>query len=165
MNPMPHRSDLARLRAALVAAAAAVLLAGCVYRLNIQQGNLLEAGDVAQITVGMTRSQVRYVLGTPMISDPFDAQRWDYVYSMRRGRDRHVDRAHFVVHFDGDTVSRVETLDPPDELSAKQSTQQARRDWRFWKRETAPEEDAPPSAAAPPPPAADPNATRTGPGP
>lgn len=83
---------------------------GCVYRPNIQQGNLLKTEDVDQVTVGMTRSQVRYVLGTPMVADPFNPQRWDYVYTLRRGRSSKIDRAHFVVWFEGDKVSRVEKL-------------------------------------------------------
>ena len=62
----------------------------------------------------MTRSQVRYLLGTPMLADPFDPQRWDYIYTFTRGRDSKIDRAHFVVHFDGDKVSKVEKLDLPD---------------------------------------------------
>jgi outer membrane protein assembly factor BamE len=95
-------------------------LEGCVYRPNIQQGNLLKVEDVDQVTPGMTRSQVRYLLGTPMVSDPFDPQRWDYVYTFKRGRHRHVDRAHFVVRFDGDKVSQVEKLDMPDVVSGSQ---------------------------------------------
>jgi outer membrane protein assembly factor BamE len=82
--------------------------AGCVYRPTIQQGNLLKSEDVDQVTVGMTRSQVRYLLGTPMVSDPFDPQRWDYIYTLQRGRERHRDRAHYIVHFEGDKVSRIE---------------------------------------------------------
>ena len=63
------------MRSALLLPAAAILLgltaAGCVYRVNIPQGNYLEAKMLEQVQIGMTRSQVRYVLGTPMISDPF----------------------------------------------------------------------------------------------
>ena len=87
---------------------------GCVYRPNIQQGNLLEVEDVEKVETGMTRSQVRYLLGTPMVADPFDPQRWDYIYTFRRGRESKIDRSHFVVHFDGDKVSKVEKLDLPD---------------------------------------------------
>jgi outer membrane protein assembly factor BamE len=87
----------------------------CVHRPYIQQGNYLESEDVDQVTAGMTRSQVRYVLGTPMISDPFTAQRWDYIYTLKRGRERRIDRAHFVVYFTDDKVSRVERLDAPEE--------------------------------------------------
>ena len=104
--------------------AVAVVLAGCVYRPNIQQGNLLTVEEVDQVTAGMTRSQVRYLLGTPMVSDPFAPQRWDYVYRIQYGRDRKVDTAHFVVRFDGDKVTSVEKLDlpePPRDASGKRS--------------------------------------------
>ena len=113
MTPPNRRIEASRpLGPALILLA--VLCAGCVYRPDIQQGNLLTVEDVNQVTAGMTRSQVRYLLGTPMVSDPFAPQRWDYVYRMQYGRDRHVDTAHFVVRFDGDTVSSVEMLDPPE---------------------------------------------------
>jgi len=58
----------------------APLFAGCVYRMNIQQGNYLEGRTVDQLQVGMTRSQVRYLLGTPMVPNAFDKERWDYLY-------------------------------------------------------------------------------------
>jgi outer membrane protein assembly factor BamE len=91
--------------------AAATLLGGCIYRPDIQQGNLLSVKDIEQVTPGMTRSQVRFLLGTPMISDPFAPQRWDYVYRMQFGRTRKIDSAHFIVHFEGDKVARVEIRD------------------------------------------------------
>ncbi len=100
--------------APLLLLAAVIGTASCVYRPNIQQGNLLEIEEVDQVTPGMTRSQVRYVLGTPMVSDPFHPDRWDYVYSLRRGRESRADTAHFVVHFADDKVTRVEKLHVAD---------------------------------------------------
>lgn len=91
--------------------AAAAFLGGCVYRPDIQQGNLLSVKDIEQVQVGMTRSQVRFLLGTPMVSDPFAPQRWDYVYRMEFGRRRFVDEAHLIVFFEGDKVVRVQMLD------------------------------------------------------
>jgi outer membrane protein assembly factor BamE len=104
--------------------------AGCVYRPNIQQGNLLKTEDVDQVTAGMTRSQVRYLLGTPMLADPFNPQRWDYIYTHQRGRNRNRDRAHFIVWFEGDKVSRVEKPDLPDlpQLSEQQIKAPAQAD-------------------------------------
>lgn len=94
--------------------AAAVALGGCVYRPDIQQGNLLSVKDIEQVQVGMTRSQVRFLLGTPMISDPFAPHRWDYIYRLEHGRRRAIDSAHFVVYFEGDKVVRVQALDAPE---------------------------------------------------
>lgn len=114
MNP-PRKTAIARAALLLTSVlAAAFATGGCVYRPNIQQGNLLEVEDVEKVELGMTRSQVRYLLGTPMLADPFDPQRWDYLYTFRRGRQTKIDRSHFVVHFDGDKVSKVEKLDLPD---------------------------------------------------
>jgi outer membrane protein assembly factor BamE len=81
---------------------------GCMYRMDIQQGNLLDPEQVDQVEVGMTRSQVRFLLGTPMVIDAFDPDRWDYVYSLRRGHSRKVAKRHLVVWFEGDQVTRIE---------------------------------------------------------
>jgi outer membrane protein assembly factor BamE len=90
------------------ALAAALTFGGCVYRLDTQQGNLLDDDQVQQVEVGMTRSQVRFLLGTPMVSDPFSPDRWDYMYFYRYGRGGKVRKSHVVVFFDGDVVSRID---------------------------------------------------------
>ena len=100
--------NVPRAAARFGAIALALGLSACVYRMDVQQGNLLDAEQVDQVEVGMTRSQVRFLLGTPMVIDSFDADRWDYVYSLRRGHERQVTRRHLVVWFDGDKVARVE---------------------------------------------------------
>jgi outer membrane protein assembly factor BamE len=61
------------------------LASGCVYRINIQQGNFLDQAAVEQVKAGMTRSQVRYLLGTPMVADSFNKERWDYIYYLKKG--------------------------------------------------------------------------------
>jgi outer membrane protein assembly factor BamE len=59
----------------------------CVYRPNISQGNLIKQDDLDQVEIGMTRNQVRFLLGTPMVDDPFHTDRWDYVYYLKIGRE------------------------------------------------------------------------------
>lgn len=100
-----------RLGAALLIAALLGGGAGCVYRVPIQQGNLLETKDIDQVKVGMTQAQVRYVLGTPMVVDPFTKDRWDYVYYLKKGRMRTPEERHFIVYFDNGSVARIERLD------------------------------------------------------
>ncbi|GMR03695.1 MAG: hypothetical protein BMS9Abin22_197 [Gammaproteobacteria bacterium] len=70
--------------------AAAMLSAGCVkvYKLDTQQGNVVTQEMVDKLKPGMTRSQVRFVLGTPLIIDPFHQNRWDYFYSFAEGRGK-----------------------------------------------------------------------------
>ena len=70
----------------LVVAITLALGSGCVYRANIAQGNLIKEENLVQLEIGMTRNQVRFLLGTPMIDDPFHANRWDYVYYVKIGR-------------------------------------------------------------------------------
>jgi outer membrane protein assembly factor BamE len=81
---------------------------GCVYRVDIQQGNFLESKDIDRVNVGMTRIQVRALLGTPMVADPFESTRWDYVYYLRKGHLRKPERRHFILFFEEDKVARIE---------------------------------------------------------
>jgi outer membrane protein assembly factor BamE len=95
----------------LFAIACVLLLgtAGCVHRIPIQQGNFLDREDLDRVAVGMTRVQVRALLGTPMIADPFHQERWDYYYYMQMGRWKNPQRRQFTVYFDEqDKVARVE---------------------------------------------------------
>ena len=108
---------LAGLRRLAVAALVLALLAGCVHRIDIQQGNFLDAEDIDRIAVGMTRVQVRALLGTPMVADPFQGSRWDYVYYMKRGRLHKAVQRHFIVYFDG--ADKVEKIDRPSEAAKK----------------------------------------------
>ena len=85
-----------------------LLSSACVYRVDVQQGNLLEATDVEAVVPGMTRSQVVFLLGTPMVADSFHQDRWDYIYFYRQGRSRRAERRWLIVHFDGDLVREVE---------------------------------------------------------
>ena len=88
--------------------AATAVAAGCVYRIDIQQGNLLEEEAIDQVEIGMTRSQVRFLLGTPMVADTFHQDRWDYMYYFRRGRSRDIQRRWAIVTFEGDQVINVQ---------------------------------------------------------
>src|ERR1700742_1600480 len=88
--------------------AVALALSGCVYRINIQQGNFLNQSAVDTVKEGMTRSQVRYLLGTPMVADSFNKERWDYIYSLKKGGSRHVDARRVTVYFEGDRAPRLD---------------------------------------------------------
>ena len=84
-------------------------LTGCVHRIDIQQGNFLDTEDIDRVAVGMTRVQVRSLLGTPMVADPFVGTRWDYVYYLKRGRWTEPRKRHFIVYFDAtDKVERID---------------------------------------------------------
>jgi outer membrane protein assembly factor BamE len=93
--------------ALLVLMGAALALAGCVYRANTSQGNLIKQDDLDQVEIGMTRNQVRFLLGTPLIDDPFHADRWDYVYYMKIGRDDAGFKRWVSIFFTDDMVSEI----------------------------------------------------------
>lgn len=84
---------------------------GCVHKVSIQQGNYLDDATVERIETGMTRGQVKILLGTPMADDPFTKDRWDYMYYFNNGRTRQVTRKRVSIYFDGNTVTRVEKKD------------------------------------------------------
>ena len=84
-----------------------LLASGCVYQAALSQGNLLEQEDVDQVTLGMTRGQIRFLLGTPMIEDPFHENRWDYVYYLRVGRDKAIFKRWISIYFVNDNVSEI----------------------------------------------------------
>jgi outer membrane protein assembly factor BamE len=80
---------------------------GCVYRANISQGNLIKEEDLEQVEVGMTKNQVRFLLGTPMIDDPFSKQRWDYIYYIKMGRRDATFKRWVSVFFEEDVVGEI----------------------------------------------------------
>ena len=96
------------LRTLTVAIAASVLLSGCgIYRINILQGNFLDQAKVDQIEQGMTRNQVKFLLGTPMIADVFNDDRWDYIFYIKNGKTGEITNKKVTVYFDGNAVREV----------------------------------------------------------
>lgn len=124
------------LRAPALCSAAALLMSACShlpdlpslpsipslkpYRIDIQQGNFLSQEMVSQLKRGMTREQVRFVLGSPLVTDIFHADRWDYVF-YREVPGGAPQRRHISVFFEDDRLARVEGdvnaagADPPEE--------------------------------------------------
>ena len=80
-----------------------------VHRIEIQQGNIIDQDMVDQLKPGMTKAQVRFVLGTPLIADTFDQERWDYYYSTAIGAyDRNKVTERFSVFFKDDALHSFE---------------------------------------------------------
>jgi len=83
------------------------MLGGCAYKIDVQQGNTFDRDDFATLRVGMTQRQVMFLLGTPMIKDPFYTDRWDYVYSFQPGGGE-LRTQHLTLFFDGDTLTKID---------------------------------------------------------
>ncbi|WP_454455954.1 outer membrane protein assembly factor BamE [Thauera phenylacetica] len=77
------------------------------YRIDIRQGNYVDQEMVAQLRRGMSRDQVRYVLGSPLVVDMFRSDRWDYVYRFRPGSGEAQQRV-ISLFFAGDVLDRIE---------------------------------------------------------
>ncbi|AQV95531.1 outer membrane protein assembly factor BamE [Cupriavidus necator] len=85
------------------------------YRINIVQGNFVSHEAAAQLREGMTRDQVKFLLGTPLLTDVFHANRWDYVFSFRRGNTPVVQQRRYTVFFDGDKLVKFGGDELPSE--------------------------------------------------
>lgn len=80
---------------------------GAAYRIDIQQGNLLTDKEIAELKPGMSKREVRYILGTPLVVDPFHQNRWDYFYSFDRRGQETVKRRITIV-FEDEQMDRIE---------------------------------------------------------
>ncbi|MGC2048979.1 MAG: outer membrane protein assembly factor BamE [Gallionella sp.] len=78
-----------------------------LYKMDIRQGNYVTSEMRDKLKLGMSRQQVRYVLGTPMISDPFHANRWDYVYLLEH-HGKLIEEQRLTLYFEGDTLARID---------------------------------------------------------
>ena len=86
--------------------AAMLLGTGCVYRIDVPQGNFVEQKQVEQLRVGMSRAQVEYVLGSPMLQDAFDSSVWHYLYYLREGWNEPTQK-QLTVRFVNDKLASV----------------------------------------------------------
>ena len=78
------------------------------YTIEVQQGNYITQEMTAQLKPGLTRDQVRFVLGTPLVSDVFHDDRWDYVFTRRRANSKDVEVRRIAVYFEDGKLKRVE---------------------------------------------------------
>ena len=103
------------------------LLSGCsrelftIYKIDVQQGNAVEVEKVEQLTLGMTKEQVEFLLGSPMLTDIFHPERWDYVYFLIPGYGEK-ERRHVSIIFNGNKVIEIVKSDMPATAEEDQAT-------------------------------------------
>lgn len=133
------------MRAKILTLHVLLLLAGCSsipslpYKIEIQQGNVITHEMLEKIKPGMTRAQVRFVLGSPVISDAFHGNRWDYVYRLEQ-EGRLIEQHRITVFFEDDRLTHTEGRLRPSLAVAPPKAAVAK-----------PAEDKPAPAAAPRP--------------
>lgn len=105
-------------RALLLLAITSIALGGCaserslsffpgVHRISILQGNIVTQDKVDQLRTGMTKNQVRYLLGTPLVNDPFHLDQWNYIYT-RRDPEGNETRQELTITFEDGGLTQIE---------------------------------------------------------
>ncbi|MBI1423029.1 MAG: outer membrane protein assembly factor BamE [Gammaproteobacteria bacterium] len=85
------------------------LSGGCsIYRPTIQQGNILDLEQIDKLKPGMSRRQVIYVMGTPLLEDPFHKNRWDYIHTIKPGEGGPTTIQRVTLYFDKDSLQRID---------------------------------------------------------
>ena len=130
---------------AFVCLLASMLLAACikVYRTDVQQGNVVTQEMVETLKLGMTRNQVRFVLGTPLLADPFHDNRWDYFYLFKKGGAQTAETRRVTVLFDQDRLIGVDGDIPAPQL--KETTDPQPKEEKKPESDTSPDESRPAS--------------------
>jgi outer membrane protein assembly factor BamE len=109
-----------------------LLLASCnsvpfltSYKMDIRQGNFVTPDMREKLKIGMTKPQVRYVLGTPMINDIFHNNRWDYAYRLERD-GKVIEQQNMTLYFEGENLSRIVDGSQPVETAPAEADGQAK---------------------------------------
>ena len=98
-----------------------------IHRPDIQQGNVVTQEAIDRLKPGMSKSQVRYILGTPMLVDAFHQDRWDYYYSMQKGREEPI-QERAALFFSDDRLIRIEGDYRPRRAAEIEQTEAAEED-------------------------------------
>jgi len=107
----------------IIASFACLWLSACsitdwriVHRIDVQQGNVIDQKTLDQLQPGMTRRQVQFLIGSPMVADVFHQDRWDYIYRLQPGHGK-VEEQHVTLFFDNDVLARISGTMHPETTS------------------------------------------------
>ena len=85
-----------------------LILSGCsAHRIDIQQGNKVTPENFAKLKIGLSQTQVVFILGSPLLKDPFHEGRWDYLFYLKPGNKATV-QSRLTLYFDGDVLTRID---------------------------------------------------------
>lgn len=82
-------------------------LMSCAYKPDVQQGNTFNEKQLSQLKIGMTPQQVVFIMGTALLKDAFHKNRWDYIYTIRKGRSK-AERRLLTLYFKNDKLSKID---------------------------------------------------------
>jgi outer membrane protein assembly factor BamE len=128
LNLKKYENEIMRTKLILLA----VLLASCnnvpfltPYKMEIRQGNFVTPEMREKLKLGMSKQQVRYVMGTPMVNDVFHGNRWDYAYRLERD-GKVIEKQDMTLYFEGDNLVRIVDGSAPEKTAPAKSDGQAK---------------------------------------
>ncbi|MEC9329625.1 MAG: outer membrane protein assembly factor BamE [Pseudomonadota bacterium] len=126
-----------------------ILVTGCMrtYRIDIQQGNAIDKAQLDQLQPGMNKAEVRFILGSPLVADPFHVDRWDYFFSFKSGETLETEQRHLALIFEDDRLVEIQRSDsgpqPDDTSQADPESEEPGFLTRTWQKIWKPKEDKP----------------------
>ena len=87
---------------------ATALVSGCVYKADVHQGNIVDEETRAQLRIGMRQEDVKRLLGTPLVVDPFHGNRWDYYTWSKTGNKEHIKKEQMTLIFEQGILAKIE---------------------------------------------------------
>ncbi len=114
----------------LIVSSLIVLVTGCsnyipAYKIDVQQGNILTREDIDQLRIGMDKEKIQYILGSPTITDPFHANRWDYTYTLKPGYGK-LQIKNISLYFENNILAKTSGSLTPD-TSASQDVSEYKK--------------------------------------
>jgi outer membrane protein assembly factor BamE len=102
------------IRSILAAGCVIVAFSGCLYRMDIPQGNRIGSEKLDQLEIGMTRNQVKFLLGSPAVVDTYRPNQWHYVYFNKDGSSQKIEKKRMTLHFKDDLLFGIDgSVTPP----------------------------------------------------
>lgn len=97
-----------------------------VYKIDIAQGNIVTQDLLDKLKPQMSQNQVKYILGTPLIEDTFNSNRWDYFYSLKKGKTGETKESRVTVYFENDRYDRYELIGEIEQSSIRREPRKKR---------------------------------------
>ena len=109
-----------------------LLFTGCAHKIDVQQGNIITLEKLDRLKTGMDERQVRFIMGTPMLIDPFHTNRWDYYYTMKPGKEPRVSYRATLQFREGRLQSIEKFGDIPENLYPEQQITEEESSFLFF---------------------------------
>lgn len=88
---------------------------GCsIHRVDVQQGNVIEKEELDKLKKGMSKKQVKFLLGTPLLQDAFHTNQWVYIYTYKKGQETASEKKRLILHFKNNILKTIDNKGYPN---------------------------------------------------